>query len=281
MSTQQSSQADELDLTDIFTLIKRGFRNFLKECFKAVAFIVKFWWLLLILIALGVVLGFIKQPAKKFEGLSTSQINYDAQPYVYNAIDQVNTMLKNPDKGFLEALKVSSKEEIYVKSISLKPIINFVELNDQLKGNDRTVDILIKQVGVLGEDVGLLESSVFSSTYQFHKLGYVVSNPAYNSQVQSIVDYINAIPEIEEYGIEVAKNRIERLDLMEKTIQEMSALADGYIKALNAETISGNAVIALSNGDIDLSEFFLIKDQATASYERAKNTSIRFNETYL
>ena len=183
MSAPQSvSNVDqEMDLKDIFTLFQRTFYKFLALCFKAIDFIFKFWWIILLLIIAGAVVGFFSKGKPTYRSEVVVQSNFDSQAYLYNAIKQFDENLSEKDSVFLRSVDLAL-ENTLIKSVEIKPVIDVMGLIEDIKTSDRTLTTIIKELEVSDEEE-LFASDRFYTNYKYHKLTVDLASEEAKSQI--------------------------------------------------------------------------------------------------
>ncbi|MGK0251941.1 MAG: hypothetical protein ACI81G_001381, partial [Gammaproteobacteria bacterium] len=223
MSTQQtSSQVDEMDLTDIFALFKRSFYKFLALCFKAIDFIFKFWWAILILIIAGAALGYFTKGKPYYTSSLVIQTNFDSQPYVYNAIDQFNKNLGENDVIFIKSVGLDPANP-GIGEVAIQPVIDVVGLMEGMKVSERTLGTIIEELYV-DDETELFASDRFYTNYKYHKLEVGLSGEESLKSIDALMGYINNQPFMQTLKKEVVKNLKDRIAKNEKTLVQIDDL---------------------------------------------------------
>lgn len=270
MSTQQSSQADEMDLTDIFTLIKRVFYNVLALCFRAVDFIFKFWWIILLIIIGGAALGYFTKGNTKYESTLVIQTNFDTQPYVYNAVKQFNENVGEDDIEFINKVGLNPQDP-GIGKVVIEPVVDVVTLMEEMKVSERTLGTIIKELSV-EEETELFASERFYSNYKYHKLSVGLSGETSKESIAALMRYINDQPLMQNLKNEVTKNLKERILNNENTIKQIDELVKNYaIEAkLKREDLRGLSYFNNQN-NININGVFELKNELSIENEQLKN----------
>ncbi|RMB57949.1 hypothetical protein EAX61_09995 [Dokdonia sinensis] len=277
MSTQQSSQADEMDLTDIFTLIKRAFYNVLALCFRAVDFLLKFWWIILLLIVGGAALGYFLKGEPKYNSTLIIQTNFNTQPYVYNAVKQFNLNLKEDDVEFMNKVGLDP-EYPGIKKVQIAPVIDVVTLMEEMRVSERTLGTIIKELSV-EEETELFASERFYSNYKYHKLTIRLKGEEDKDKINNLMRYINEQPLMQSLKNEITKNMQDLVRINESTIKQIDEIAANY--AVEAK-ITRDDVSKLSyfnnQNNININGIFDLKKQIAIENEEIKNELIMLTD---
>lgn len=228
--------SDEIDLSDIFSLFKRWMYGVLALVFRAIDFLIKFWWIVLILIVIGIVWGKFTMSATANKATIIVKTNFDSQPYVYNAMEQLSSKLSDQDAVFISKNKFWANDT-GVLSANISPIIDVVELLGEIsKSDSRSLSSVLKELTVEGDEE-LFASDRFYSNYKYHKLeiGLLGNDESF---VNALLEYINNQPNILKIKAGYLKNQQERIEGNEKTIAQIDALINNY--ADNMSVVSNN-----------------------------------------
>ena len=276
MSTQTTPQSEELDLVDLFSLLKRAFYKGAAVLFKAIAFVLKLWWVILGIIVIGVAIGYFTKGAQPHKASLIIQTNFESQPYVYNAILQINEKLSEKDPEFLQKLGLDV-ETVGVSKIEITPVIDVVDLLQEIESNDRTLTAVIKELEV-DDDIELFASNRFYTNYKFHTLKVALSTPAAKDQIQTIVDYINNEPYGKKLALEASKNYKERITLNTNTLKQIDGVITSYTE--NAGVLGGGSTPTFYNNEtsLNLKDVFNYKSDLIAENQELKNGLVAIDE---
>ena len=283
MSTQKTSDAsiEEMDLTDIFSLFKRGFYGFLALGFKAIDFMLKFWWVLLVLIALGILVGKLLKGEIKYRSTLIVQTNFDSQSYVYNAIKQLDDNLSERDSTFLKKMKFNLKAP-EISSIGISPIVDIAKLLKEIKGSDsRNLSTVIKELAV-DEGTEIFASDQFYSNYKFHKIELSLRTKESEASVARVLNYINNQPLISKIKDESIENLTARISKNERTIDQIDKLIDSYstnIKVSNE--VAKNLSYFNNQNNLNIDGAIQLKNQLIVDNQILKNMLIISSDTLV
>lgn len=260
----------EMDLQDLFDLFKRGFYSFVKVVFKAIDFFLKFWWIIIVLGAIGYALGYLSKDVKEYSATLIIKTNYDSQAYVYNAVEQFNDRLSGDNNSdFLKEIGLDI-ENPEITEVTITPIIDVVELLSKVP-NDRTMTAVIKEIE-LEEDESIFASEEFYSNFNYHKL--VVSAISPNSQkvVEAMIAYMNSQPQIQRIAEMTKANFIERVAINETSLKQIDDVIKIYTETVDFANKTANKTGFYNNeNSLSIRELFDTKKELTEETEELKN----------
>lgn len=277
MSMHQTTSQDEMDLTDVFALLKRWFYRFLAVCFKAIDFLLKFWWAIVALIVAGIALGIVTMGEPDYKATLILQTNFKTQPYVYNAVEQFNFNLKEDDSLFLKKVGLDPLEP-GISKVELFPVIDVVDLLENVKTGDRNLETVIGELEV-HEDVELFSSDRFYSSYTYHKLHIELSEKAGQKEIDALLKYINDRPLIKAISTEARKNKIEHIARNEQMLDQMDQVVESFIVTAEvANKNSGSMSFYNNSSNVDLRQLFVQKAELVLETEELKNELVTLED---
>lgn len=269
---QPASNVDqEMDLKDIFTLFQRTFYKFLALCFKAVDFIFKFWWIILLLIIAGALLGFFSKGKPTYRSEVIVQSNFNSQAYLYNAIKQFDENLSEKDSVFLRSVDLSL-DNIPITSVEIKPVIDVMGLIEEIKTSDRTLTTIIKELDVSDEEE-LFASDRFYTNYKYHKLIIDLRSEAAKSQIAKVIDYVNNKPFIQRIKEERIQNIKERIKQNELIMVQSDALVESYTSSADISNQISNEKLSFFNNanNLNVNGVLTFKNTLAIETEQLRN----------
>lgn len=281
MSTSKADNAvDELDLSDIFSLFKRWLYSVLALFFKATDFIIKFWWAILTLIIIGVVVGPFITPKPLSRAIIIVKTNFDSQPYVYNAIEQIKTKILDQDTEFIRENNLRSKG-VGVVSAEISPIIDVVSLLEGTSINDNSNLTPVLNRLTADDDTELFASERFYSNYQYHKLE-VLLNGKDKTYVKSVLDYVNKHPSMVVIKKGYIANQKERIAENDKTLSQINNLINSYSENMGGVLNASKKPSVYGNQhQINLDGILLLKKELILEATDLKNDNVTSTETLL
>jgi hypothetical protein len=277
MSNSSHTHQEEMDLTDVFSLIKRGFYRIAALFFRAFEFLLKFWWAVLILVISGIILGYVSMGEPGYKSTLVIQTNFETQPYVYNAIDQFNLNLKERDSAFMNQVGLNPNDPGVYK-VMITPVIDVINLLENIKTGDRNLETVISQLNE-EDDTELFATDRFYSSYRYHKLTLELSPRAGSKEINALMDYINNMPLIKKLSTEAQKNRIDHIAKNERTLEQMDAVVEAFIITSEvANKNSSNLSFYNNSSNVDLRELFVQKSELIIETEELKNELVTMED---
>ena len=275
-SSTPDNAIDELDLADLFSLLKRWAYSALALAFKAIDFLIKFWWIVLALIVIGIVVGTFTMSSTPYKATVIVKTNFDSQPYVYNAIEQLGAKLSDRDPKFISNNKLAGPGGTLLKA-EIAPVLDVTSLLEGISATDsRSLSSVLKELSV-EDDVELFASDRFYSNYAYHKLEIALIGQE-EKYVKRILDYVNNQPVILEIKAGYMKNQRERIAANDTTLSQIDDLINSFTSNIavvsqqveklsfynNQSNINLNGVLDLKN-KLVLETQTLKNDQITAT----------------
>lgn len=235
------SAEDEVDLGFIFTGIANFFKGVLTGLLNIFVFLYRKKIVLLVLLILGIALGFLWQNVSKktYKSNFIVSTNYSSTDYLYNKIESVNLKLKQKDTLFLKSLFGTNSDVII--ELEIEPIINIYGLINDDDANAELFELL-------SEDEDMMEfvkDPINSRNYKMHKINVIIEGANDHESISANLfdyindnDYYNIEKEVE---IEYAKQQIDQNGFVRQQI-------DTILKALlSSDTVSEKLSITLND----------------------------------
>ncbi|WP_347373632.1 hypothetical protein [Aequorivita sp. Q41] len=244
-----NSNKEEIDLDSLFKGLERVRNKFLSTCYHAIQFLIKSWYIFLILIILGGVLGYFSQKYGETNQEATVVIrtNFNSEQYTYNAIDVIAKKAKSKDTLFFKTngLRADSLE---IKNIEITPIFSFKDLTEEFKENGRDIDALLRNLNF--QDIVEEKIEPFRSSFKYHTLTLTLSSVADEKSVESVLNYLNNQEVIKRLG-EVGKKGIEeQIKVNSETLAQIDTVISTYSKGESLPSSSSQIFVVDKNFNI-------------------------------
>jgi len=218
---------DEVDLFQLLNKLKGVVNSWIVSLFKAIDFIYKSKYIILILVIIGVGLGFFSQKSSKPDQLATAliRINFDSVDYVYTEIELLNGKLKEKDSLFF--MKNGFRgDTLEMKEIEIRPIINLKDILEKYELNDRKLEGLLKNLDFDEDDLKLYET--FNSEYKYHILDITLSHVANKQTINKTINYLNDNELLQQIKKSVIKDINNQIENNTKSISQINHVIDTY-----------------------------------------------------
>lgn len=267
------SNADEIDLGLIFTSLKKSFNNLLIRLYYVIQFLIKKWWVIGIILILGIASGYLYEKYNKAEKATTIiiQTNFKSTSYVYSALNLLSYKLKEADTSYLE--QIGFNPEGLITEIKIEPIVNILELLEKTMYNYRAIEPLLEKAD-FEED--LLTSEVFFTDYKYHKIFLSTTNAADDEVIQNLINYLNSnlkFNEIKAIVIEDTKDHIIELN---KTIEGINNVMNSISEKSSVNSKPEDIYIS-TGSDIQMGLLLEKKSGALKLREIMKTEIVKYN----
>lgn len=189
--SQSKTSEEEIDLMQVFKILKQFFIKILKQFFSILTFYKKKWIFFSLLIVIGAVIGYFidrSTGATIYEQEVIIEPKHGSTSYLYSFIDKMPYRLG--DERFVRSLGLEPIWAENIKSIKLEPVIVMKDVMNQLHHdyNDQTSYQILTDYAE--EDMA---SEKFRNFYTHHRLiVFFKSNQEYNNKItESILKNIS------------------------------------------------------------------------------------------
>jgi hypothetical protein len=266
------SNADEIDLGIIFTSLKNSFNNLLIRLYYAIQFLIKKWWVIGIILILGIASGYLYEKNIKPEKTTTIiiQTNFKSTSYVYSALNLLNYKLD--DNSYLE--QIGFNHEGLITEIEIEPIVNILELLEKTMFNYRAIEPLLEKADFEDE---LLTSEVFFTDYKYHKIFLSTTSDANDEVIQNLINYLNSnskFNEIKAVVIEDTKDQIKELNI---TIEGINNVMSSFSEKSSVNSKPEDIYISTGSGIMDMGLLMEKKSGALKLREIMKTEIVKYD----
>lgn len=265
------SNHEEVDLVYVIKKVKELVKRWIVLLFKAIDFSIKYWWALIILILLGIGLGYYAQEnadqAKNARMIV--KLNFDSTDYVYNTVDMLNAKVRDLDSTFF--VDNDFKKYWLLKDVAIQPVRRLQDVVNNYEPNNRNIDFVFSNLEFEEEnDV----NSFVASNFKYHELTVKLKSSAKKDQVERVIAYMNKNALIQEMKSSALSNIKEKLERNRRTLDQIDKIMETYI-VKDAAVLSDNQVyidqglnfdrILLAKADIQKENDVLTEELVTSS----------------
>ncbi len=266
----------DIDLTDIFTLIGRFFKGILHGFFRILEFMIKMWWVILLLILAGATLGYFTSENATYTANILVKTNFKSQSYVYTTIKQFHNNLAEGDESFIKSLG-QDPSDFSITGAIIDPVVEVLDVIAYIGENDRALGEMTREFK-LEDDKELFATDRFLSTYKFHKLELSLKSDQQLEDVAVLMSYINNQPYARELKSRGLKSHQEFLQSQEKSVEQVDMLIDSYIKENSIDATKNDEGFYFNSRSDDLSELFDKKTMLVNNLEEYRNDEVSFKD---
>lgn len=271
-STQQ-----ELDLSDIFSIIRRFFRNIVDFFFGIIEFMIRKWWVIVPLIITGVLIGFVTKGDPSYEAKVLLKTNFRSQSYVYTAIKQFHANISEGDVDFITSLG-KDPTTFGLTSVEISPVVEVLDLISYIGENDRVLGKMMREFK-LEDDRELFATDRFLSSYKYHNLTIGLNSEQAKEDIQALLDFVNDEPfalELKERGLE---NHNEFVAQSDKTLQQVDELIKRYTsKDPGSDKLTDNGIYFDNRTEGNLAGLLDFKINLARNTKDLKSSNVSYED---
>lgn len=218
---------DEISILYIFHSFRKGFLKLAIYGFNVLNFIAKNWKTFVLLVVLGVVLGYFSNLDYKANKSAKIllRINHDAVSYVYNEIDFLNQKIAENDNVFFNSIGIENSA-VPIKELEIEPIIDLTEISRRYEVNDRNLEGLLRNLDFNNIDLDISET--FISKYKNHILNMNLSSNATDKTVTDLISYLNDNPLLQKLKDTTLKDIKTHIELNTKSIKQIDRIVESF-----------------------------------------------------
>ena len=266
------TNADEIDLGLIFSKIKNSFNNLLIRLYYGIQFLIKNWWVIGIILILGIASGYLYEKYNKPGKITTIiiQTNFKSTSYVYSALNLLSYKLDDSD--YLD--QIGFNPEGLITKIEIKPIVNIIELLEKTMYKYQAMEPLLEKADFEDE---LLTSEVFFTDYKYHKIFLSTTSEADDEVIQKLMDYLNSSSKYNKIKAVVVEEAKDQIIEINKTVQGINDIVNSISQSPSFNSRSEDIYIYTGN-DIDIAKLVENKTSILRNRERIRTEIIKYDD---
>lgn len=248
MSTKVPQNTDqEIDIFQLSKSIGNFFDRVNRSIFRAIQFFIRNWIAVLILVVLGIALGFYLDSSKKsYQNQIVVTPNFESVDYLYAKIDLIQSKIASGDIDFTNKVFGTSGRNA-IKKIEIKPVPDVYKFIEDKEQNFE----LIKLMAEVGEVKKVLEDNITSKNYTFHTITFTSNEEISEKEVvEPLLKYLNTsayFDAIQKIGYKNLENEIAQNDTIiaqiDHVLNSLSGNAKGDKLIYNNENLQLNDII--------------------------------------
>ena len=185
---EQKNASEEIDMNYLFRKFKNFLKGIIRLLFAVLSFFIKFWIVVVVLILIGVALGFYKDSVadKIYNNEGIVIPNYGSVDYLYSSIDEINNGISSSDTIFLKS--IMGEDYLGLKEITIEPIADIY--NTMTKSREQ---IEVFRILYQNQDLDkFIENLTNSKNFKYHKINFTVEGEGISEKViPEILMYFN------------------------------------------------------------------------------------------
>ena len=266
MSTTPNNTSDnqEIDLSQISTRIGQGYQSFLSWIFNCIQFLIRNLVYFVVLGFLGLLIGyFLDKGNKTYEHEIYVNPNFGSTNLLYSKIDLLESKIKERDTVFLKSIGIKKPKSITL--IEIEPIIDiygFVnERTNTVSNAQNTQNFeLLKLLSESADINKIIKDDLTGRNYGTHLIQVATKGKIKKEEViDPILDYLNNegfYKELQKESIANIYNKIAKNDEM---IKQIDAILEEFNSKVNSSQKSDKLIYY--NENTQLNEILKTKNE--------------------
>lgn len=246
----------EIDLGHVSRKMRGYISRVNDSFFDMILFAKKYWIVLILLIAAGVVLGMRSEGATRYEHQIIVQPNFGSIDYLYEEVSMITNKLRQRDTVFLQSTGINTSGKL--TKVEAEPIVDiFSFMSDPAaskEDNDRKYQ-LFRIIAEGGDIEKTVEYGMTSRNYKYHLLTLSTREPATKEEiVDPLLNYLDSNPYYKKMKKEYTNNlnlKIAANDTMikqiDKILNDFTRNAGGGAGVVLQDNTALNDVIEMKN----------------------------------
>jgi hypothetical protein len=222
--SSNSSDNQEIDLSQVSKNIGKTYDNFLNWIFRGIQFVKRNFILLAILFVIGAALGFyFDKKTNTYDHQIIVNPNFGSTDYVYSKIDLLQSKIKENDTVFLKQIGIQDAKKI--SKIKIEPIVDVYKFI----GNKTENFDLIKLLAEDGNIDKIVENRITSKNYPYHTISFTTSKLSTKEKtINPILNYLNDSDFFVAIQKEYVNNVLQKMKANDSTISQIDALMNQF-----------------------------------------------------
>lgn len=282
--TTPSGNSNEIDLGQLFELIRRGFHKIFKGFLRVFLYLKRNWIMLAALTIVGVGVGLLMNNLvpKKLKTEVIVKPNFESKDYLYTIVDEIASNLTTKDTIFFNGMGMDAAQ-LGNFNITIEPVEEMEADKETLELNNKYLESLqnYKDNDFILE---IIKAEILKKSVPVHRITFTYKNPSLGQELaKKIMDYINAnsyFTELQKTFVENAKTRIDRNNSL---ITQIDGLISTYSEGLsNRESTSSQAqgmVLFESDDNLNIPNLLTLKNKLIKETEEKRIALIDQNQS--
>ncbi|RZJ67921.1 MAG: hypothetical protein EOO50_03610 [Flavobacterium sp.] len=252
MSKQpKNSDENEIDLAELRKKMGNAASNFNARLFQLLRFGIKNAIILIVLLIVGVGLGFyLDKTQKTYDHLLVVSPNFGSVDYLYEKVDLIESKIKENDTVFLKGLGIQNAKKL--AKIEIEPIVDIY----QFANRNETYLEMLKVMAENSDIRKIVEEPLTSKNYPQHLITFSTKDATDTKKtVEPLLKYLNDSDFYRKIQTEYVKNVAYKMSANDSTIKRIDKLLDAL-----ASKNSGSGQVYI-NQNTQLNDVLETKDR--------------------
>jgi len=228
-----TQDSNEIDLGQLFDLIKKGFNNLFKKVLRIFVYLKKNLIKLAVLILLGVGIGFLMNNLipKKLKAEILVKSNFESKDYLYATVDEIASNIRSKDTLFFKNMGIEAVD-LDNFGVKIEPIEEEEVDKELIEQNNKYLEILQNYQN--DEFIlGIVKSEILKNTSPIHRITFTYKNAQKGEEyTRKMMNYINSNPYFKGLQEVFIKNAADRIEKNKDLIKQIDGLVASYSQNL-------------------------------------------------
>ncbi len=222
---QEVNDKNEIDLQQLSNSIKRRMDNTLQIIPRTISFIKKNILLIIVLLILGVVLGYVVDKYKKnYESNIIALPNFGTVDYLYEKVSLLNSKIGQNEVDFLKKVNITPEEKI--TKVEIEPLPNLYEFISQ----DENYYNVFKTLSENTDATKVVENLSTSKNFKNHLITISSKEKINQNTLESIMQFINSSKYYSDIRKDIIANVKNKMVVNDSTIKQIDAILNSVPK---------------------------------------------------
>lgn len=250
---QPNNQEDqEIDLIEISKKIGGFFQEINAFLFRCIQFFVKNAIAILILLVIGVGLGFyLDKNLTSYDSEIIVMPNFSSNDYLYAKINLLNAKIADGDTMFLKSIGIT--EHTAINRIDVKPVMDVYKFANKNPQNFEMLKLMAEK----GDVSKIVEDEMTSKNYLFHAVSIASSKTiSENGLVKPLLIYLNS----SEYYSKIKEENITNIKIKIRENDSIIKQIDEFLNSVKSNTRGTSSNLVYYNESSQLNDIIKTKD---------------------
>ncbi len=253
-----NSEDQEIDLRDISRKMGSMFQGLNTFIFKSIRFAIRNAVILVLLLIIGVGLGFyLDRTQKTYDHQIIVSPNFGSVDYLYSRIELINSKIKEGDSLFLKKIGLPTPSRL--ARIEIEPVIDVYKFVNR---TGKELDFqLLKLLAENGDIKKIVEEPVTARNYTYHSITFTTKGKTSVQQtVEPLLAYLNDSDFFKQLQQETLKNVRLKMEANERTIAQINGFMDEFANSATGSTPKSSNLVYY-NENTQLNDVINTKDE--------------------
>jgi len=270
---EKKTKNPEIDLLTVFDRIGDFFEWIKTLLFRIIHFFVKNAKVVIVLILLGVGVGFFLTKAiSRFEQKIIVAPNFKSTDYLYSKIDFLASKIALKDTLFLKSIGIQKPSGII--SITVEPVVDVYNLMNKDGKNMELLELMAQN----GDIKSIVEETTTSKNYALHTIILnTVGTVSAQNTLDPLLNYLNTSTYYDTYNRINSKNIQENIKRKEATIFQIDGILNQFSATYGKHL--DNEKLVYYNESLNLAAVIRTKDSLSSEIDKLKIEQFNTSKT--